>query len=86
MDWAKILNLNTYKWWRNHRRFVTIAIFLSLFAGYVRSPSARDLKIRETCAKVNIINGNEIEPEEALKVIGLKNIDNLLIFCSSFTK
>tara|TARA_Y100001968_G_scaffold274973_1_gene268463 strand:+ start:465 stop:725 length:261 start_codon:yes stop_codon:yes gene_type:complete len=86
MNSRKILNLNSYEWWRNHRRFVTIGIFLALFAGYVRGPSARDFKIRETCAKVNVANGNEIEAKRALKLIGLKNIDDILSFCYYFTR
>jgi len=29
----KALNLNSYEWWRNHERFVTLEIFVGLFDG-----------------------------------------------------
>ena len=85
MDWKKILNLNSYEWWRNHRRFITLGIFLALFAGYIREPAAKDFKIRETCSKVNINNGSEIETTEAVKIIGLKNVENVVSFCYFYT-
>tara|TARA_Y100001968_G_scaffold275985_1_gene270046 strand:+ start:21655 stop:21915 length:261 start_codon:yes stop_codon:yes gene_type:complete len=86
MDLKTSLNLNTYQWWRNHRRFITLGIFLALFAGYLRGPEAKDLKIKETCSKVNVTNGNEIEQQEALKIIGLKDVENIISFCAYYTK
>ena len=73
----KIFNLNTYKWWRNHRRFITIGIFLSLLAFYVRTPFVRDLKVKDTCAKLNSsyqITG--IEAMENLKLNQISEYDN----------
>ena len=59
MDLKKKLNLNSYEWWRNHRRFVTLGIFLALFAGYVRGPSAKDFKVNDICGRLsaNLISG-----------------------------
>ena len=61
MDWKKKLDLNSYEWWRNHRRFVTLGIFLVLYAGYVRGPSAKDFKIKNTCGRLSadLITGKE---------------------------
>ena len=68
------LNLNSYQWWRNHRRFVTLAAFLALFAFYVRSPSANDFKVKDTCGKLN--SNYQITGEEALKKLKLKKFGN----------
>ena len=58
MNLKQLLNLNTYQWWRNHRRFVTLAIFLALVAGYIRDPIAKDFNVKDTCSrlKANIIS------------------------------
>ena len=53
MDWEKRINLNNYEWWRNHRRFVTLGIFLAIFGGYVRGPSAKDFKVKDTCGRLS---------------------------------
>ena len=68
------LNLNSYQWWRNHRRFVTLAAFLALFAVYVRNPSANDFKVRDTCGKLN--SSFQITGEEALKKLKLSKLSN----------
>ena len=34
-DWKKRLNLNSYEWWRNHRRVITFGGFLFLFSVYL---------------------------------------------------
>ena len=65
----KIFNLNSYEWWRNHRRFVTLAAFLALFAVYVRTPSANDFKVRDTCGKLN--SSYQITGDEALEKLNL---------------
>tara|TARA_Y100000589_G_scaffold168244_1_gene160049 strand:- start:1032 stop:1316 length:285 start_codon:yes stop_codon:yes gene_type:complete len=73
----KTFNLNSYEWWRNHRRFVTLGIFLALFAIYVRNPSANDFKVRDICGKLNSsyqITGKEAM--EKLKLNQLKDYDN----------
>ena len=50
-DWKKVFNLNTYEWWRNHRRVVTFALLLFAFGAYVRYPSAELLRIKKYCGE-----------------------------------
>tara|TARA_Y100001968_G_C19333598_1_gene705593 strand:- start:668 stop:991 length:324 start_codon:yes stop_codon:yes gene_type:complete len=70
----KTLNLNSYEWWRNHRRFVTLGLFLALFAGYVRGPSAKNFRINDTCGR---LSSDLITGEEAARKLklGKKRID-----------
>ena len=77
INFKKTFNLNSYEWWRNHRRFVTLGIFLAVFAIYVRNPSANDFKVRDICGKLNSsyqITG--AEAMEKLKLKQLKDFDN----------
>ena len=76
MDLKKKLNLNSYEWWRNHRRFVTLGLFLALFAAYVRGPSANDFKVNDICGRLSadLITGKEAA--RGLK-LGTKRIDGL---------
>ena len=74
LNLKKKLNLNSYQWWRNHRRFVTLAAFLALFAFYVRNPSANDFKVRDTCGRLN--SSFQITGEEALKKLKLSKLTN----------
>ena len=74
MDLKKTLNLNSYEWWRNHRRFVTFGIFLALFAGYVNGPSADDFNIRDTCGRLN--SNYQITGDEAIKRLNLKSVQD----------
>ena len=71
----KLLNLNSYEWWRNHRRFVTLGIFLSLFAAYIRTPSANDFKVRDTCGRLQ--SSYQITGEEAMKRLKLERVKDL---------
>ncbi len=71
LNLKKKLNLNSYQWWRNHRRFVTLAAFLAIFAFYVRSPSANDFNVRDTCGKLNSF---QITGEKALKKLKLSKL------------
>ncbi len=70
MNLKKLLNLNTYEWWRNHRRFVTLGIFLSLFAAYLRTPSANDFNVRDTCGRLQ--SSYQITSEVAMQKLKLK--------------
>tara|TARA_Y100001933_G_scaffold32778_1_gene27255 strand:+ start:76 stop:360 length:285 start_codon:yes stop_codon:yes gene_type:complete len=73
----KTLNLNSYEWWRNHRRFVTLGIFLTAFAVYVRTPSFNDFRVRDTCGKLNSsYQTTGKEAIEKLKLKQLKDFDN----------
>ena len=40
----KVFNLNSYEWWRNHRRVVTFGLFLSIFAFYLGNPFYKEAK------------------------------------------
>ena len=68
MDWKKKLNLNSYEWWRNHKKFLTLGISLALFAGYVRVPSAKDFKVKNTCGR---LSADLITGKQASKALGL---------------
>jgi len=70
MDMKKLLNLNSYEWWRNHRRFVTLGIFVAVFASYVRAPSFNEFKIRDTCGRLQ--SSYQITSEEAMTRLKLK--------------
>ena len=72
MDFKRLLNLNTYQWWRNHRRFITLGIFLALFAGYVRTPSANEFNVRDTCGRLQ--SSYQITSLEAMERLKLKSI------------
>ena len=61
-----------YQWWKNHRRVVTIILFLSIFAFYLRSPFERETNVRDTCAKLN--SSYQITGDEAMKKLRLKKI------------
>lgn len=74
MNFFKFFNLNSYEWWRNHRRFVTVGIFLAIFAVYVRTPAANDYKVRDTCGKLN--SSYQITGEEAMKKLNLSTLEN----------
>ena len=76
MDLKNKLNLNSYEWWRNHRRFVTLGIFLALFGGYVRGPSARNYEINDICGRLSadLISGEKASRKLKL---GAKRIDGL---------
>ena len=76
MNLENKLNLNSYEWWRNHRRFVTLGIFLALFAGYIRGPMARDFKVNDVCGR---LNADLITGEKAARKLrlGTKRIDGL---------
>ena len=99
IELKKKLNLNSYEWWRNHRRFVTLGIFLALFAGYVRGPSANDFKVNDICGRLSadLISGKKAARELKLgktKINGLEGetakISNhyyhAKYYCQGYTK
>ena len=70
----KVFNLNSYEWWRNHRRVVTFGFFLSIFAFYLGNPFHKEAKVKDTCAKLN--SSYQITGEEAMiYFIGTKHPD-----------
>ena len=70
----KVFNLNSYEWWRNHRRVVTFGLFLSIFAFYLGAPVYKEAKVKHTCAKLN--TSYQITGDEAMKNLNLKEIKN----------
>ena len=62
------------QWWKNDRRLVTIVLFLSIFAFYIRAPFGKEVKVRDTCAKLN--SSYQITGDEAMKKLNLKEIKN----------
>ena len=61
-----------YQWWMNHRIVLTFGLFL--FAFYIRTPFDKELKIKDSCAKLN--SSYQITGEEAMKRLNLKEIKN----------
>ena len=75
MNFKKAFNLNSYEWWRNHRRFLTLGIFLALAAGYVRAPIANDFNVRDTCGRLN--SNYQITGDQAIKRLELKPVQDI---------
>ncbi len=46
----QVFNLNSYEWWRNHRRVVTFGGFLILFAWYI-SPVIQEANYKNICIR-----------------------------------
>jgi len=67
----KKLNLNSYEWWRNHRRLISAALLIALFGAYVRKPSENDFSVRDICAKLN--SNYQITGRLALEKLNLKS-------------
>ena len=63
-----------YQWWKNHRRLLTFVFVLSIFAFYLRTPFSKEVKVKDTCAKLN--SNYQITGDEALKKLNLKEIKN----------
>ena len=63
-----------YQWWKNHRRLVTVSLFLAIFAFYLRSPLDKEEKVKDTCAKLN--SSFQITGDEAMKKLNLNEIKN----------
>ena len=63
---------NLYQWWKNHRRAVTFCLFLSILAFYFKTPFDKELKVKDTCAKLN--SSYQITGDEAMKKLKLKEI------------
>tara|TARA_Y100001968_G_C19319134_1_gene698280 strand:- start:501 stop:752 length:252 start_codon:yes stop_codon:yes gene_type:complete len=60
MNLKALLNLNSYEWWRNHRRVVTFGGFLIIFAFWL-NPVVQIARNRQRCidlVKKDFVNGN----------------------------
>ena len=93
MDLKKLLNLNSYEWWRNHRRFVTLGVFIALAAGYIRAPIAKEFNLKDTCLRYKAFMITEAAAGRKLNVTartshGLPNANqlryNLDAYCSGY--
>ena len=73
-EFKKVFNLNSYEWWRNHRRVVTFGLFLFIFTSYIKTPFDKESKVKDTCAKLN--SSYQITGAEAIKKLNLKEIKN----------
>ena len=74
-------NLNKYQWWRNHRRIVTFALLIFLFASYNRSPQLKLFNAKDICGKWWM---GQIEKEDAFRNLKLKGKGDLLDYCVHF--
>ena len=63
-----------YQWWKNHRRLVTLGLFLSIFSFYLRTPFDKEAQIKDTCGKLN--SSYQITGDEAMKKLNLKKMKN----------
>ena len=50
MDLKKVFNLNSYEWWRNHRRVVTFGGFLVLFGSWI-NPVIQESRNKNSCVR-----------------------------------
>ena len=79
-DWKKALNLNSYEWWRNHRRVVTFGGFLLLFGVYL-SPAIDNARDKRVCAETIAINNSEAYAK-ALRRFDLAESSSLVVYCN----
>ena len=61
-----------YQWWKEHRKLITLILYLSFFAVYIRTPFQRESAVRDTCAKLN--SSFQITGDEAIEKLNLKVI------------
>tara|TARA_Y100001968_G_scaffold333927_1_gene401241 strand:- start:23651 stop:23905 length:255 start_codon:yes stop_codon:yes gene_type:complete len=62
MNLKNRLNLNSYEWWRNHRKIISYGGFLIVFAIYL-SPLVKEAKNKNKCISI----AHERFMDEALK-------------------
>ena len=79
-DWNKALNLNSYEWWRNHRRVVTFGGFLILFSVYL-SPVIDNARDKRFCAETIAINNSEAY-EKVLRRFDLPERSSVVVYCN----
>ena len=63
-----------YQLWKNHSLLVMFGLFLSIFVFYLRLPLTKELKIKDTCARLN--SNYQITGDQAIKQLNLKKIKN----------
>ena len=63
-----------YQWLKNYRSVITFGLFLSLLAFYLRIPFDKEVKVKDTCAKLN--SSFQITGDEAMKKLNLRELKN----------
>ncbi len=81
-EWKIFFNLNTYEWWRNHRRVVTLALLLFAFGSFVRYPSADQLRNKKLCGMY--FGGNSEESKKAKKTFEAFGVVLTQSYCDYF--
>ena len=69
MNFKRLLNLNSYEWWRNHRRVVTFGGFLLIFSFWL-NPIVNEARNKQLCINLvskDFINGDYEAFESLLK-------------------
>tara|TARA_Y100001968_G_scaffold263358_1_gene251931 strand:+ start:437 stop:691 length:255 start_codon:yes stop_codon:yes gene_type:complete len=79
-DWKKVLNLNSYEWWRNHRRVVTLGCFFILFGFYI-NPVVDNARDKRVCAETIAINNSDAY-EKALRRFDLPQRSSIVVYCN----
>ncbi len=79
-NWKKRLNLNSYEWWRNHRRIVTFGGFLILFGVYI-NPVINNARIKRICANTIAANTSEVY-RKAERSFGLPDAQSVAVYCN----
>ena len=69
-----LMKTKFYQWWKNHRKLLTLVLSLSIFAVYLRTPSQKELEVKDTCEKLN--SSFQITGDDAIKKLNLKAIKN----------
>tara|TARA_B100000287_G_scaffold332053_1_gene316973 strand:+ start:182 stop:436 length:255 start_codon:yes stop_codon:yes gene_type:complete len=77
-----------YEWWKNHRRFITLGGFITLFGLYI-SPVIKEAKYRNSCIRLSskgvltkfnednirekLFNETGLDIEDLAKIEGYRN-------------
>ena len=81
MNWKKHLNLNSYEWWRNHRKIISYGGGILLFSFYL-SPLINQSRIRDVCARHKAL---ELNNSKAARKLGLTDWGSTVAnYCSFY--
>ena len=79
-DLKKMLNLNSYEWWRNHRRVLTFGGFLIILGVYI-NPVVDNAKDKRLCAET-IARNNSDAYEKVLRSFDLPERSSVVVYCN----
>ena len=82
MDLKKALNLNSYEWWRNHRRVVTFGGFLVLLGFWV-NPVIQESRNKNSCVRTY---SELYTVPEVLEKFNAKQLEEFGLDTNDFTK